>query len=76
MLEWRERVSTSVSVSTSWRRRSRSGREEFCEEGWSLCVRETKLRQERQGENAALTESDHENSAMVLVVGLVDRRAD
>ena len=69
MLEWRERVSASVSVSTSWRRRSRSGREEFCEEGWSLwCVREAKLRHERQGANAALTESDQENSAMELDV--------
>ena len=68
MFEWRERVSASVSVSTSCKRRSRSGREESWEEGWSLRRgRQAEVRHERHGANAALTESDHENSAMVLV---------
>lgn len=31
------------------------------------CVWEVKLRHERHGVNAALSESDHEKSAMVLV---------
>ena len=71
MFEWRERVSASVSVSTSWRSRSKSGREEFREEGRSLwCVWGEKLRHERHGANAALSESDHENSAMVVLVGV------